>query len=192
MRLFVIYFIAYIKNNYSDLIWILLFAIGFYLLFELCGCWCGKEKHKYAFKGRVYSMLLSLNCSFVFVLTLFDRTKGSYGIVLEPFQSYVDALKNSNTELFLQIVMNIVMYIPLGYLLPCCFEVFQRYRYVLFVVFFSSLTIEGVQKILSVGCFEIDDILNNIIGAILGVMLHIFYIKYKKRRRLRRMASVVI
>lgn len=73
--------------------------------------------------------------------------------------------------------MNIVMFVPVGILLPCCFQWFEKNKRVfLFIVIFSGI-IECTQGIFRMGMFEADDILGNVLGAELGFSL--FYLVRK-------------
>lgn len=77
----------------------------------------------------------------------------------------------------LQIIINIVMFIPIGFLLPCCFKLYEKYRYVLATAVIASVSIEVLQLIFRMGLFETDDVINNVFGATIGLG---FYILAKK------------
>lgn len=64
------------------------------------------------------------------------------------------------------LIGNIIMFIPFGLLLPLIREQ-KTFRYVIKCCFFVSLIIEILQPILG-RSFDIDDILCNVIGAIIG------------------------
>ena len=75
---------------------------------------------------------------------------------------------NKNIESLLQIIMNIVMFVPVGLFLPCCFQKFEKNRFVLLGALILSGTIELIQGITKIGMFEFDDILGNVLGAEIG------------------------
>ncbi len=164
-------FCGYLQLYFPKIKWVILFGLIFLSLLYLEN-WKGAVQQK----GPVIfvcKMLLSLTCSFIFVMTLFGRTtEGNYDWELMPFESYYNAWTEGSMEIMLQILVNIAMYIPLGFLLPCCFRWFERYRHVLFVASVSSLLIELIQLIFKIGLFEVDDIINNILGAIIGIGLY--------------------
>ena len=67
----------------------------------------------------------------------------------------------------IQILGNIVLFLPFGFLMS---ELCIKRRVLLFAVLFSC-TIEIIQLISYRGLFEFDDILNNTIGAALGIIV---------------------
>ena len=162
-------FLGYIEISYPRIPWILLFACIILVAFEVLqkvGCLKFKVNNKCSLWSKI---ALSLTLSFIFVLTLFGRTPGDFGYSLIPFASYRRALDENNAELVLEIIMNIAIYIPIGLLLPCCFKCFEKPWRVLVVATIFALGIELIQAFANIGHFEIDDIINNILGAGLGV-----------------------
>ena len=117
----------------------------------------------------------------VFVMTLFNRERvDGNTFIFKVIASYIEAFRKQCPEVFLQIIMNILMFVPIGFLLPCCFKVFQKYRYVLLITFVCSLVIELCQGIFRIGYFESVDIIHNIAGAMIGGVLHMSSLKLKK------------
>lgn len=169
-------FRGYLKLNIPNTKWILIFGIIFAVLFYLLQVkGYGKQ-----IKGRVASILcwgiLSLNCSFVYIMTLSGRSIGeTHRFEIKPFDSYYVAFTEGNMEILLQILMNIVMYIPLGFLLPCCFSFFEKYRYVILITFCGSLVIELIQLVFRMGLFEVDDVINNTLGAVIGLLIYMIF-----------------
>ena len=154
--------------------WIMLFGFLFFLLFCLLQKIDSWKKHKSVMTTMIYNITLSLNISFVFVMTLFGRTiTETKRLVLNPFASYFYVLETGNSEILLQIIMNIVMYIPLGCLLPYSCRLFDKKRNVVLMAMASSSVIEFIQYVCGIGLFEIDDILNNTFGAIIGVLVYV-------------------
>ena len=171
-------FRGYLYLNLSEIKWVFVFGVLFLVLFLLLY----KKRHA---KSRWGLVILSLNCAFIFVMTLFGRAIGeTYRYALMPFESYLMVFSEGNMENLLQILMNIVMYIPIGFLLPCCFELFERYRYVILLAVMSSTGIELVQGIFKIGLFEVDDIINNTIGAAVGVAIYALFHKWMRKNRL--------
>lgn len=132
----------------------------------------------------VSGLLFSLSIAVVFVLTLYGREKGEkYSYCFLMLSSYREAFQHGNTEILLQIIMNIVMFIPIGVSLPLCFERFEKNRFLLGTALSISVFIECIQGIVRIGMFELDDILGNVAGAEIGfVLYHILYFIMKKRR----------
>lgn len=80
--------------------------------------------------------------------------------------------KSHSWDLFLiNVVGNVVVFIPFGMFLPC---LFPRCRNILLTMLFSlefSLAVEITQLISRVGRFDVDDLLLNTIGGSVGCLL---------------------
>jgi len=175
-----IMFLEYIKISYVRILWVFLFAC---VLFVLLGLLQRKRfivlKQK-GMKGNLMNIALCLTFAFIFVMTLFGRTPGSFGFHVIPFRSYFIAYNENSTELFLQCIMNIFMYIPFGFLLPCSFGFFEKTGRVFVATVLYSVCVELIQGIAQIGYFEVDDTLNNLIGTLLGVLVYKCVVKMKK------------
>lgn len=159
------YFYEYILISYPRLLWVFLFACIIYLLFQVFS----KKRSK---KDIVFRAMLSMACSFVFVMTLFKRGHNGTSVCLRPFWSYLGAYKYDITELWLQIIMNIAMYIPIGFALPGYFHPLKKLMKTVLLVFVVSATTEMIQGAFQIGQVDIDDVLNNIIGTLIGFGLY--------------------
>ena len=62
----------------------------------------------------------------------------------------------------------IMLIIPIGIILK--YEI-QRTKVALFIVFFLSFCIELLQLILSIGVFEISDLIGNTFGGVIGIAI---------------------
>jgi len=72
-----------------------------------------------------------------------------------------------------QVYMNIMLYVPMGYLLPYVFEFFRsgsRWRPVLACFVISFIT-ENLQLIFRRGFYDMDDLLANTFGGLIGQLL---------------------
>ena len=67
-------------------------------------------------------------------------------------------------------VLNLLLFIPLGYLLPELIPGTAN-KHVLFIALLVTLCIEVVQFVWKLGWFEVDDILHNMLGATLGLRI---------------------
>ena len=73
---------------------------------------------------------------------------------------------------FLNIIGNVLAFIPFGIFVPWLsngrINVFATFAY----GFALSLTIETVQLICKVGCFDVDDLVLNVLGALCGYAVY--------------------
>lgn len=131
------------------------------------------KRYKKPYQSRIFGMLLSLEMAFVFVMTLYGRTvETGRGVRLLPFASYIEAFQPENIELLLQVIMNILMFVPLGILLPINFKRFEKSKSVIWTALVISGVIESVQGVLQIGMFEVDDIFGNVFGAGIGFLCY--------------------
>ncbi len=126
-----------------------------------------KESHT---KKEVLSCVA---CSLYIVIilgsTLFSREIGeNYRIKTVPFWSYYHAIVNKDNSLIIQIFYNILVFIPYGVLIPKMWSGMQKCMNTVLGAFFFSMLIEMVQLILKLGLFEFDDIIHNVVGAMIG------------------------
>lgn len=63
---------------------------------------------------------------------------------------------------------NIVPFIPLGIFIPLIHKRLSKWKYVFIISFILSLMLEGMQVLLQTGVFDIDDILLNTLGVVVG------------------------
>jgi len=162
-------FHGYLKLNIPRINWVLFWGFAFTVLFYALVKKGYAKQYQYSVKTLICGILLSLSASFIFVMTLFRGSGGiDFGFRVKPFESYYIAFVGENMEVMLQIIINIVMFIPIGFLLPCCFRLYEKYRYVLITTVIVSILIELFQLIFKIGLFETDDIINNVSGAIIG------------------------
>lgn len=104
-------------------------------------------------------------CYAVIVLgAVFLSRSNNYGnINLHLFSSYKEAYNKMQISLFRNIILNILLFIPLGFLLPIYSDKLKKAYKIISIGFLLTLAIEIIQYITKIGIFEIDDILNNTI-----------------------------
>lgn len=95
-----------------------------------------------------------------------------------------DAVREGSAGSLLQIVGNIVMFLPWGFLIPYIWKEMRSFSCVLLASLGFTLMIECVQFITKRGLFELDDIVHNTIGGILGYGIFMIWIKWKDRKEI--------
>lgn len=166
-------FRGYLYLNLPRIKWVLVFGMLFFVVFCILQIKAYRIQCYKMVRTMLCGYVLTLNCAFIFVMTLFGRAMGeNYRFALRPFRSYYLAFVENDIEILLQILVNIAMYIPIGFLLPCCFKMFEKCRHVVFVVLIMSLCIELIQGVFRLGLFETDDIMNNMLGMTVGIGIY--------------------
>lgn len=121
--------------------------------------------------------------------TMALRHSGSRGIMLIPFRELVGMFCEKNHLFyFWQIILNIFLFIPFGFLLTTNLYLYKKqsiysiWKSILITGFSFSLLIELLQYITSRGYTEVDDTINNTLGALIGYYIYkILLERYKKK-----------
>ncbi|MBQ6480911.1 MAG: VanZ family protein [Anaerolineaceae bacterium] len=66
------------------------------------------------------------------------------------------------------IILNVLLFVPLGYLLPQCQNQMDSKWKIILVGFLCSLGIECTQLVTRLGWFDASDLLHNSLGALIG------------------------
>lgn len=130
-------------------------------------------------KPRIQMKKLFLGALFigyvVFVLELTMLGRGNSHFLqmnLHPFSDYVEAWNKYSLRDLQNGIFNIIMFIPMGILLPFISRKFKAFKWLLLVVVSSTLFIETYQTLSGAGLFELADIMNNTLGGIFGYQLY--------------------
>ena len=97
-------------------------------------------------------------------LTLFNREQGSRsGLSLLPFETW-----RFQMRAMMFVVENVLLFIPTGILLPVVFQKVDRWKCLMLLAGLMTLGIETTQLLTGRGYFQVDDLINNFLGAVLG------------------------
>jgi glycopeptide antibiotics resistance protein len=135
------------------------------------------HKKKMSLTQSIALILLTTYIFLVFASTVFSRTPTDYySYELLPFWSYRRIWQGSQ-GLFWEDVLNVIMLLPLGVLVPIVMKPANRkdsrvFRRVVLIGFFTSVTIELLQLILKRGLFEFDDMFHNTLGVAIGYWIY--------------------
>jgi len=102
----------------------------------------------------------------------FGRNEAFTEYNLVPFHTimnYINASGYINTSIVItNLAGNILAFMPLGFFLPLLFKRYIKFRNTIFIVIASTLMVECLQYIYRVGSFDVDDLILNTVGGILG------------------------
>lgn len=126
------------------------------------------------------TILAALYFSLVILLSFFKMTSNFYGLNLNPFSIITD-FKEYFTHTLVLVIANAFLYFPLGAFVK--FKI-KHSNYSLLIGFLLYvLVIETMQYILHRGIFDINDIILNTLGFIIGVWFSDFVIKFHMQRK---------
>ncbi len=134
--------------------------------------------------GKAVGLVLLAGYLAVVLAATVLRSAGGGGMNLHLGLAWREAWNQFTLKLWLNIVLNIAMFIPLGILLPLLWKQFRKWYLMLLAGFSLTLAIELGQMVTG-NMTDVDDLLHNTLGAMLGwcaVML-ILNIRAKKPGR---------
>lgn len=130
-----------------------------------------KKYKKIIFAGYIFAVLW---------ITLIYREFGEHRANLTPFWEFANVIRNVERWFYIkQIIGNLVMLMPLGFMLPTLKKV--AWKHILATAFLFSVGIEITQFATGRGLMEFDDVFNNTVGAMIGYWIYIF-VKNKKQK----------
>ena len=129
-------------------------------------------------------ILYGISICYIIVMlgAVFLNRSGVYGTAnLHLFSSYIQAYNEMDMSLFRNIILNILLFVPLGFLLPIYTDKLKKIYKVVPIGFAVTLAIEIIQYITQMGIFEIDDVFNNTLGVLIGYSIFMIYDSLKNK-----------
>lgn len=152
-----------------------LFIVSFLILSILIVLVFLSRKNHRATRHSVFSMLLVEYVFLMFCSTVICReSKDTYHLELMPFWNYHDVLFSGKPMRYWEVILNFILYYPIGFLLGCLYK--RIVPTVLICVVLSVIT-EVLQLVLHRGLCETDDVIHNTIGGFLGYWMYLWVVK---------------
>lgn len=143
----------------------LLGTIGYFFIYRRIL----KGNKKLSMKQIIFGGLFIAYVLMVFGVTFLNRVPHFQGSMnLHFFSSYKDAWNSFSLRSWQFIILNIFMFVPFGFLLPLLQERFHKIYNTLLAALSFTLFIELFQLLNGIGIFELDDVFNNVVGALIG------------------------
>lgn len=144
----------------------------------------------------IFICYLILLAYFLFFSEYFGRgshIQGEYAYNLVPIREikrFIVYRHVVGTQSFLlNVVGNIVGFMPCGFFLPVISRRSRRWFNTVLLSFLFSLCVETLQLVFRVGSFDVDDIILNTLGGLLGYILYRFVQHIRIRRKWRAKAK---
>ena len=143
-------------------------------------------------------VLLLLKILFLSRVSISQLMNGQRGIIrsinLVPFQSIMQFISGSaevKKFAFGNVIGNIVLFVPLGVYLPV-FKKDKRILPSLLLVFLMSLLTEAIQGYFGIGAADIDDIILNCLGGLIGILIYkVFYLIIRDQKKVRSAIAIL-
>lgn len=137
-------------------------VVGYWGIYKkLC-----KGKREFVFKQIFWWIILIFYLFVVLSVTLFRRSGFWNGEIISFFYSHKDAWISASA--WRNIILNILMFVPMGFWLPVGKRRFRVFWKTYLLGFALTIGIEFLQLTLSLGMFEVADIFNNTLGTMIG------------------------
>lgn len=158
----------------------------FYLIYRIC-CYV-RSKQFDALKEFLYFMLF-LYFSVIAQVTIFKHghvfewpsngLETMHRINLIPLIETIKMLTDGWNigYSYYQVIANILLFMPLGFLLPLLFEDIRSLKKVFICGCLTSIIIEVSQIFTVMNVVDIDDVILNTLGAVLGYACYLIFIK---------------
>ena len=159
---------------------------------------CHNMKYRSINKNRILWWLFGVYCIVLFII-LFMRKQFDIGlpyweqvkmsINLVPFRTIYGSVyiivHRTNPYLIpheiISLLGNFALFMPFGYFIPRLFEKYRVFIKFILFTFVVLLSIETLQVVTLRGCFDVDDILLNLAGAVIGFFIARIA-RFRKRR----------
>ncbi len=116
-------------------------------------------------------------------------------VSITPFVSILPYLKGETSISIAarNLLGNTLIFSPLGFILPLLSDRFSKFKNILFISVIFSLSIEISQLIFYLGACDVDDLILNVVGSLLGFSLfHIVFMKNMLRFKVNSKKSINI
>lgn len=122
----------------------------------------------------------------------FSGTSAGQGPNLVPFKTILPYLLGHKGLIIagVNLVGNIALLVPIGFLIPFIKHHFQ-WKNLLLIAIISGLTIEMIQVILGVGIFDIDDIILNALGVMIGYWSFLIFAKWLRSKNYKAIITAI-
>ncbi len=129
-----------------------------------------KGKKRLSIGKLVLLMIFLVYLAVVFGAVFGSRAGGFWQtkIHLQPFSSYREAWYTFSVKAWRNLILNILMFLPMGVLLPLVFQKCRKFWVTYLAGFGISVLIEFVQFVTRRGVVEFDDVFNNTLGTMIG------------------------
>lgn len=146
------------------------YAAGYLLIYR--GLMKGTKRLK--FSKVMWILLLVGYLGVLALVTVLRPGEGGWHMrkIYPLFYSYKSAWLSFNTLEWRNLILNIAMFVPFGFLLPMAFGFFGTFWKTYLAGFLVTLGIEMSQLVFRMGVVECDDIFNNLLGAMIGYGLY--------------------
>jgi len=168
-----------------NLIAVIGIGLVLFVLLVFCGRMCMRRENKKTVRYICMALMIVYLIAVFCATVVFRRSSDFYTLKWPPFWSYMPTKGGGTTVHMLANALNILLFMPLGFLFLFACK-YARWWTMLTTAATFSFCIEAGQLMLHCGYCEIDDLLHNCIGALVGygmaVMVKELSLRIKEKR----------
>lgn len=131
-----------------------------------------REKFKNIIRGTSVAALVALLVILYCSTVIYRKNGVETGINLMPFWSYF-AIMDGKEQMVLEKILNVLVFIPIGFLCGIVFKE-KKLKYTVKIGAASSAIIEISQYLFGKGFAELDDVIHNTAGCVIGCGFYLF------------------
>ena len=140
-------------------------------ILAVCYAVCRKKGRRFPWGRAICALLLAGWTAVTVFVTLLRSESGEFAVRqwnLQLFLAWREAYQRFTLQIWLNVLLNIALFVPLGFLLPLLARPFRKWYAALGAGFGVSLLIELTQLLTARGMCDVDDLFTNTLGAMLG------------------------
>lgn len=141
------------------------------LILAVCYAVCRRQGRRFPWGKAVCAVLLVGWAAVTVFVTLLRSEPNEFAARqwnLQLFRAWREAYQRFTLQIWLNVLLNIALFVPLGFLLPLLSKPFRKWYAALGAGFSVSLLIELSQFFTGRGMCDVDDLFTNTLGAMLG------------------------
>ena len=141
------------------------------LILAVCYAVCRRQGRRFPWGRAVCTLLLAGWAAVTVFVTLLRSESDEFAVRqcnLQLFLAWREAYQRFTLQIWLNVLLNIALFVPLGFLLPPLSKLFRKWYAALGAGFGVSLLIELSQFFTGRGMCDVDDLFTNTLGAMLG------------------------
>lgn len=136
----------------------------------------------------VFIGYLILLMYYMFFADIWGRTvvRGDYSYNIRPFQEIIRFIRHREAlgfwPVFLNLGGNILGFVPFGFCMPLLDRKHRSWYVIVLESTFFSVCIETIQLVSRVGSCDVDDVILNTLGGLLGYLMFRAALKIRRKR----------
>ncbi len=160
----------YVFADYDPFVIYFFLVVGVGILLVMFVRYCYKNRD--TMSGKHIALFLIYFIGLMYV-TLFTRIGSFYsGVEVMPFDDVQRAVEIGDVSLVKHMLLNVVLFIPFGYLIPSMNPTkLRKWSVAMLGGIIVSTLIEGTQLTVHLGECDVDDIIANTFGSVVGYIL---------------------